>query len=619
MAVDVVATTLPVTVPFAGPLILIGAATLMVPIFKRLGLGSVLGYLAAGIVIGPAVLKLFVDPAEIMHIAELGIVLFLFLIGLSLRPSRLWAMRRDIFGLGTAQIVVTAAAITFFGMQLFDLPWKGALVAGVGLSLSSTALIMQMLEERNETQTTFGQKAFSILLMQDLAIVPLLALLPLLSPHPRIGGDGFLAALAEVVIAVGIVVVIGRWVLNPFFRLLAASGAREMMTASALLVVVGAASLVSLAGLSMASGAFLAGVMLAESNFRNQLQVDIEPFRGLLLGLFFMSVGMTVDLKVISEYWDKMLEGLAALIAVKILALYLVMRFTRASHPDSVRVSLFLAQGGEFGFVLYSAAVNAGVMPAVLGSVLITVVTLSMAMTPLVVALRPILLKGAPKPAIEEDFADAQGQVVLVGFGRFGQILSQLLLAEGIDLTIIDNDPAMIRSAGRFGFKIFYGDGTRADVLRAAGADQAKLVAVATESPAVTNRIVEVVKAEFPLTRVFARAYDRAHALALIDRNVDFQVRETYESAVLFGRETLVALGLDEDRARTIEEDVRRRDLDRLALQQTDGLHAGTDILHTRTPPRPEPLSPPKRPSRALSAQTEDLARDGAGSTSAAS
>ena len=612
MAVDTAAAvaTLDSAVPFAAPLILIGAALLMVPIFKRLGLGSVLGYLAAGILIGPAVFGVFDDPAEIMHYAELGIVMFLFLIGLSLRPSRLWAMRRDIFGLGLAQIVVTAVFVTLFGMVLFDLPWKGALVAGVGLSLSSTALIMQLLEEKTETQSVAGRKAFAILLMQDLAIVPLLALLPLLEPKPSIGGQGFLVAFAEVIGAVAILVAVGRWVLNPMFRMLAASGAREIMTAAALFVVIGAASLVSMVGLSMATGAFLAGVMLAESNFRNQLQVDVEPFRGLLLGLFFMSVGMTVDLKVVAEYWDQMLEGLIALVIVKVLALYLVMRLTRAAHSDAVKVSLWLAQGGEFGFVLYSAAVAAGVMPAVLGSVLITVVTLSMALTPLVVALGPALCRRRAEPVIEEDYSEANGSVVLIGFGRFGQILSQLLLADDVDLTIIDKDPEMIRSAGRFGFRIFYGDGTRLDVLRAVGAERARVVLVATEKPETTDRIVDLVKSEFPLAKVFARAYDRAHTLALIDRNVDFHVRETYESAILAGRETLIALGVDADRADEIEEDVRRRDLARLALQQTEGPTAGTAMMHRRTPPRPEPLSRPRHHARPLSAQTEDVARD---------
>ncbi len=610
MAVDVGVATLAVTVPFAAPLVLIGAALVTVPVFKRLGLGSVLGYLIAGILIGPAAFGFFTDPAEIMHYAELGIVLFLFLIGLSLKPSRLWAMRRDIFGLGLAQIVVTAAAIAGFGIQLFDLPWKGAVVAGVGLALSSTALVMQLLEEKNETQSLFGRKAFAILLMQDLAIVPLLALLPLLSPQPKTGGDGFLLAATEVLGAVAVVVAVGRWLLNPLFRLLAAAGAREIMSAAALFVVIGAASLVSLVGLSMATGAFLAGVMLAESNFRNQLQVDVEPFRGLLLGLFFMSVGMTIDLKVVAVYWDQMLEGLIALVIVKIVALWAVARIARVPKADAVRVAFFLAQGGEFGFVLYSAAVNAGVMPQVLGSVLITVVTLSMALTPLVVALVPLFVKKKAEKKIEEDYSDADGSVVLIGFGRFGQILSQLLLAEGIDLTIIDKDPSMIRSAGRFGFRIFYGDGTRLDVLRSVGVDRARVVVVATEKTEVTNRIVELVKAEFPLAKVFARAFDRAHALALLDRNVDFQVRETYESAILAGRETLLALGLDEERARTIEEDVRRRDLARLALQQTDGPTAGTHMIHARTPPRPEPLATPRRPARALSTETRDVAAE---------
>jgi monovalent cation:proton antiporter-2 (CPA2) family protein len=568
MTID--ATALPTALPFARPLILLAAAIVAVPLFRRLGLGSVLGYLAAGALVGPAALGLIGDPHAIMDFAELGIVMFLFLIGLSLRPSRLWSLRHDIFGLGTAQIVTTAAAITGAALVLFDITWKGALVAGLGLSLSSTALVMQLIEDRSEAQTNHGRKAFAILLMQDLAIVPLLAVLPLLSPHPVTGAVHPLRSLAEVLAAVACVVLIGRYVLNPLFRTLASAGAREIMTGAALFVVVGAASLVSLAGLSMATGAFLAGVMLAESNFRNQLQVDIEPFRGLLLGLFFMSVGMSVDFAVIGLYWDQILIAVVGLVVVKVVVLHLVLRIAGTPREDAARIAALLAQGGEFGFVLYSAAVAAGVMPAVLGSALIAVVTLTMATTPLVVAVVPRLLVRKAKPPVDTDVQEMDAEVVLIGFGRFGQILSRVLAADGLEATIIDRNPARIRIAARLGLAIRYGDATRLDVLRAAGLGRAKLVAITTETPETTTRIVELIKTEFPLVRVFARSFDRAHALALIERNVDYQVRETYESALTFGREALRALDLDDGRIEQVLTEVRRRDADRLVVQSQE-------------------------------------------------
>ncbi len=602
MTID--AAVLPATLPFARPLILLAAAIVAVPLFRRLGLGSVLGYLAAGALIGPATLGLIDDPHAIMDFAELGIVMFLFLIGLSLRPSRLWSLRRDIFGLGTAQILATAAAITGSALVLFDITWKGALVAGLGLALSSTAQAMQMLEERSEAQTTHGRKAFAILLMQDLAIVPLLAVLPLLSPHPVTGAMHPLRSLAEVLAAVAAVVLIGRFVLNPLFRTLAAAGAREIMTGAALFVVIGAASLVSLAGLSMATGAFLAGVMLAESNFRNQLQVDIEPFRGLLLGLFFMSVGMSIDFAVIARYWDQILVAVVGLVVVKVVVVHLVLRLAGTVREDAARIAALLAQGGEFGFVLYSAAVAAGVMPAVLGSALIAVVTLSMATTPLAVAIVPRLLGRRAKPPVDSGPEEVDNEVVLIGFGRFGQILSRVLAADGLEATIIDRNPARIRIAARLGLAIRYGDATRLDVLRAAGVGRAKLVAITTETPEITTRIVELIKAEFPLVRVFARSFDRAHALALIERNVDYQVRETYESALTFGREALRALDLDDGRIETVLAEVRRRDAERLVVQSQEARPARraespSAAASTATAAAPLPKKPADAPEEA--------------------
>jgi monovalent cation:proton antiporter-2 (CPA2) family protein len=425
-----------------------------VPVFKRLGLGSVLGYLVAGVVIGPAVLGLFGEPERIMEVAELGIVLLLFVIGLELNLSRLWSLRRDIFGLGSAQVVVSGLILMLYPLLVAGRSVAASLVAGLGLALSSTALVMQMLEERGELQSAHGRKAFAILLMQDLAIVPLLALVALLSPA---GGDGsgsiWLSGL-RIATAVAAVVVAGRYLLNPLFRLLARSGAREIMTAAALLVVIGAAAVMTLAGLSMAMGAFLAGVMLAESDYRHELEADIEPFRGLLLGLFFISVGMTVELGVVARNWPALLAAVAVLIVVKSGVLYGLMRGFGSGHNTAVRTALILAQGGEFGFVLYSAAVAAGVMTRDHASLLIALVTLSMALTPLVIGVGPRLLCRGGREAPDEDFSDARGAVLLIGFGRFGQLAAQMFLADGLELTIIDADVDRVEEAGRFGRRI---------------------------------------------------------------------------------------------------------------------------------------------------------------------
>lgn len=592
------------------PLTLLAAAVVAVPVFKRLGLGSVIGYLAAGVAIGPAALGLFTDPGAILHVAELGIVMFLFLIGLELEPSRLWAMRRDIFGLGTLQVVGGALGI---GLVLWatGAPWRIAVVGGAGLALSSTAIVMQMLEERGETRTVAGEKTFAILLLQDLAIVPLLALVALIAPAPASAGDGFLLGLAKIVGALAAVVAAGRYLLNPMFRILAEANSREILTAAALMVVLGAAAVMTLAGLSMATGAFLAGVLLAESNFRHQLEADVEPFRGILMGLFFLSVGMSVDVGVILTDWTIVLGGLAALLAAKLVTVYGSLRLFGNRHDDAMKVAALLVQGGEFGFVLYQSAAAGGAITERAASILIAITTLSMALTPLVVGLVERLRPVETPEEIDEDFEGAGGPVLVVGFGRFGQIVSQMLLANGCDVTIIDNDTDMIRSAARFGFRIYYGDGTRLDVLRAAGAERVGLVVVATDRRETTDRVVDLVKSSFPGTALHVRSFDRAHTLALKARDVDFEIRETYESALKLGRQTLVALGLSPERADEVEAMVRERDRQRLAMQEAGGMMAGKQVLYTEpaTEPTPEPLVEPRRPTRALTAETDAVAR----------
>jgi len=584
--------------------IFLAAAIIAVPLFRKLRLGSILGYLAAGVVIGPRGLGFFTDPEAIMHVAELGVVLFLFVIGLELNMSRLWAMRRDIFGLGAAQLVVTGLLAMIYPLVVVGRSWQASLVAGLGLALSSTALVMQLLEERGQVQSPHGQKAFAILLFQDLAVVPLLALVAILSPKSAEGGIPVWISALKMMGAVATVILVGRYLLNPFFRILASTGAREIMTAAALLVVIAAAGLMTYVGLSSALGAFLAGIMLAESSYRHELEADIEPFRGLLLGLFFVSVGMSVDLGSVARFWQLVLGALVVLTLIKVGVVYGLLRLQGGDHATAVRTAFHLPQGGEFGFVLFATAVSAEVMVPEQATLLVALVTLSMAVTPLLVALAPRLIREEIRQR-EEDFDGAKGSVLLVGFGRFGQIVSQMLLPEGVEVTAIDNDLEMIEAAERFGFKVYFGDGARLDVLRAAGAGQARLICICVDRKETATHIVEIARSAFPLARVYARAFDRVHALELLAKEAHFQIRETYESAIAFGKAALEGLELAPERILELEAEVRGRDRERFALQQQGGTFAGRDQLVTRPVPRPEPLVDPRRKGVALNPEAK--------------
>jgi voltage-gated potassium channel Kch len=393
-------------------------------------------------------------------------------------------------------------------------------------------------------------------------------------------------------------VLAGRYLLNPLFRVLSNAGAREVMTAAALMVIIAAAVLMTYVGLSAALGAFLAGVMLAESSYRHELEADIEPFRGLLLGLFFISVGMTVDLRVVAEHWKLLAGALVTLTLIKVSVVYGLLRLLRNPHEVAIRTALHLPQGGEFGFVLFATGVAAGVMPAIQGTLLVALVTLSMALTPMLVALAPHFARsrtGAPDRDV--DFDGASGSVLMIGFGRFGQLVCQLLLPEGVDVTIIDNDVEMLDAAGRFGFKLYYGDGTRLDVLRAAGAERARMICVCVERKEQANRIVLLCTQAFPLARLHVRAFDRVHALELIELGAHYQIRETFESAIAFGRDALQELGVRPERIAEVESDIRQRDRERFAMQQqgSDWVTAGRESLYVRPVPRPEPLINPRR------------------------
>ena len=564
----------------ASVVILLGAAVVAVPLFKRLRLGSVLGYLAAGLAIGPYGLGLFSDPMTMLHVAELGVVMFLFIIGLEMQPSRLWSMRGDIFGLGLVQVLAAMAALSVVGVAL-GFPFAPSLIAGTGFVLTSTAIVMQMLGERGTLSTPKGQRIVSILLLEDLAIGPLLALVAFLAP----GGEAMTLSDRLTGIAIGLaciagLIVAGRYLLNPMFRILAEARAREVMTAAALLVVLGSALLLQSGGLSAAMGAFLAGVLLSESSFRHQLEADVEPFRGLLLGLFFLAVGMALDLSVIADQWRLVLTSVAGFLILKALVIYGVARAFRAPHAEALERTVLMAQGGEFAFVLYAAALAVGLISPTDNAVLTAVIIVSMVLTPLFVILHD-RTRRAPAPDMDgiEAPDGLRGNVLLIGFGRFGQVASQPLLARGYSVSIIDTDTEMIRVAGLMGFKVFYGDGTRLDILHAAGAAEARLVLICIDRPEDATRIAHLVKDEFPLTPVMARAYDRGHAIALIKAGVDWQLREVFESALAAGREALRRLGEDEETIAGIDEAFRRRDAERLDMQMTGDITSGRQLL----------------------------------------
>lgn len=478
-----------------------------------------------------------------------------------------------------------------------------AFVAGMGFVLSSTAVVMQVLDETGETSTPQGQKAVSILLLEDLAIVPLLAAVAFLAHSPaEPGAQARWVAVGIALAAVAALVAAGRWLLNAMFRILAAARAREVMTAAALLIVLGAAVLMQLGGLSMAMGAFLAGVLLSESTFRHQLEADIEPFRGILLGLFFIAVGMSLDLPALARDWQVIALAVVCYTLVKALGIFAVARaFGSGTRAAITRTSLF-AQGGEFAFVLYAAATSAGILDAATNTIFTATVILSMAITPVVASL---VRRWMPPPPVSTGGVDAaenlRGDVLVIGFGRFGQVASQALLARGLHVSIIESDVEMIQAASSFGFKVYYGDGTRLDILHASGAGRAQGILVCIDDATAATRMAHLIRAQFPLIPVFVRAFDRGHALDLIAAGVDYQIRETFESAMLFSGAVLRRLGVPEEEVADLVQDVRRRDAERLELQTTGGLYAGADLMRGNRPV-PEPLTAPKRAGQVIGA-----------------
>jgi len=601
------------TVGLAPVVALLTASVVAVPLFRKLGLGSVLGYLAVGLAVGPFGAGLFTDPVSILHVAELGVVMFLFIIGLEMRPAKLWALRRDIFGLGLVQVLTCGALLSCVGVYLGGLTWPVAIIGAMGFVLSSTAVIMKMLDERGETATPAGQRSVSILLLEDLAIVPLLALVALFA---ALGGGHVETTSQQMWINVGVavaalvaVVAAGKWLLNPMFGLVATLGGREIMLAASLMVVLGAALFMQWGGLSMAMGAFLAGVLLSESAFRNQLEADIDPFKGLLLGLFFLSVGMSLDLALVGREWVIILAGVLAFMITKAIGIFLIALLFGASWREALLRAALFAQGGEFAFVLYSAALGAGVFDERAAAIMSAIVILSMALTPLFLLL---FERYIPKEKVSFDGVEkAKGltnRVLIIGFGRFGQLVSQPLLARDVDVSLIEIDVDMIRAAANFGFKVYYGDGMRLDVLHASGAASAEAILVCVDKPETADRIVQLVKSEFPVAKLFVRAFDRGHTIRLIEARVDYQMRETFESALAFGKAVLIGLGFDPAVAEETARDVKKRDEERLALQLVGGFTAGRQLLRgNMTTPEPAPLTPPKTKGTALSPSTAEV------------
>lgn len=545
----------------------LAAAVLFVPLFRRMGLGAVLGYLAAGIAIGPSGLGLIGAVEEVLHFSEFGVVLLLFIIGLELQPSRLWTLRRMVFGLGAAQVLLTGALLLIAAIAM-GLEWRPAVVAGFGLAMSSTAFVLQMLAERKELSTHHGRAAFATLLFQDLAVIPMLALVPLLAPYGVDDGSGpdwgetlkTLAVFAAVLLG-------GRYAVRPLMRAVAAADTPELFTAASLLIVIATALAMSAVGLSMSLGAFLAGVLLSESEYRHELRADIEPFKGMLLGLFFIAVGMSADIGLLVSRPMQLIGMVVGLMLVKVVVLYGLGRLAGLAPRPARAFACALPQGGEFGFVLFGVAVTAGVMSADLSAQLIVVVTLSMIATPALYALQNRFApkeKGRPYDDID---APERG-VIIAGFGPFGQIVARVLRLKHIPFTVLDKDSQQVDFVRRFGNKVFYGDAGRIDLLRAARADKARLFVLTIPDVEVSLQVATTVRRNFPHLRIFAVAVNRLHALRLMDLGIHDVVRRSFFSSLEMSRELLVAMGSTVDEARHAIDTFRRHDEATLKRQQ---------------------------------------------------
>ena len=550
-------------------LIYLAAAVIAVPLARLAGLGSIIGYLAAGIFIGPWGLKLVTDPKDMLHFAEFGVVLMLFLVGLELEPRRLWAMRRPIFGWGSVQLLGSALLLAAVGVAA-GAPWRLALVAALGLALSSTAIGLAVLAERNLMPTPAGQSVLSVALLQDVAAIPILALLPLLAlgagAHAS-GGDGWLGA-AKALGVIAAIVLGGRLLLRPALRWIARSRTPEIFTAASLLLVVATAALMQAVGLSMALGAFLAGVLLAESEYRRELETDLEPFKGLLLGLFFIAVGMSIDFAVLLERPFLIALLVAGFLLVKAAVLWAMGRAMPLPAPERPVFIILLAQGGEFGFVVFQTAAQAGVIAAPVSSLLVATVAISMLFTPLLLAAADRWwvprLAGQGRRALPEIDEPQSAPVIIAGFGRYGQIVGRLLFANGITPTVLDHDAEQIDAMRKWGWRVFYGDATRLDLLRTAGAAQARVLVLAIDDVDQSVKVAAMVREHFPHVTIVARARNVQHLFALRELGVTHIERETLDSALMSARSALESLGWERHRARTLAMRFRRHTLEQL-------------------------------------------------------
>jgi monovalent cation:proton antiporter-2 (CPA2) family protein len=549
--------------------IFLAAAVIAIPIFRYFKLGSVLGYLAAGIIIGPAALGLINKIDATQHIAEFGIVLLMFVIGLELQPSRLWVLRKPIFGLGTAQVLVTTLGIGSAGYFGFGQTWQSSLVIGFGLAMSSTALVLQLLAERGQLNSQYGRSAFSILLFQDVAVMPALALLPLLGvAAARTTGPGGWLALKFVAV-LGAVIIGGRYVLRPMLRIVAATGVAEAFTAAGLLVVIGTALLVSQVGLSLSLGSFLAGVLLADSEFRHELEADIEPFKGLLLGLFFITVGMSANLELVLEKPLTLIGLTLGFMALKLAVLWVIGRLAGLSPAASRGLAFTLPCGGEFAFVLFGIGATLGIMDTEIAELLVLVVTASMILSPLLLLLHDSLFtkkEGDGRPF--DTPVELYPKVIIAGFGRFGQIVGRILRAKKIAFTALEANQTQVDFLRRFGNQVFYGDASRLELLRAAHAENAEIFVLAIDDVEASVKTAEIVRSHFPHLKIFARARNRQHAFRLLDLDVRYTIRETLVSSLEMSEKVLETLGLSKAKAKMTVRQFRIHDEETMAKQQ---------------------------------------------------
>lgn len=543
-------------------LLFLFAAVVAVPIARRIGIGTVLGFLIAGIAIGPWGLGFIRDVDEILHFSELGVVFLLFIIGLELNPSKLWSLRRSIFGVGAGQVLLTAVILGGL-LLLTDFSWQAAVIGGIGLAMSSTAMALQMMREKGMNRNEGGQLGFSVLLFQDMAVIPALALIPVLVGSSSKDTDWTFIAI-KVGALLGMLIG-GRFLLRPIFRYIAATGVREIFTAAALLVVLGSAMFMDALGVSMAMGTFIAGVLLAESEFQHELEIAIEPFKGLLLGLFFISVGMALNLGVLYTHLPEVLAGVAILVAVKGGVLYLLARIAGIRRSVRMQFAAVLSQGGEFAFVLFSAASTQKLLQGDQMALLLVIVTLSMVTTPLLMQLVDRILEKRYNPQEENEEApfveDDDPQVIIVGFGRFGQVIGRLLMANKMRITVLERDVSAVSMMRRYGYKVYYGDATELELLRAAGAEKAEAIVVTCNEPEDTLAVVHLCQQHFPHLKILARARGRVEAHELLMAGVNQFSRETFSSALELGRKALMELGMHPHQAHRAQQHFRRLDM----------------------------------------------------------